>query len=61
MALALPIDDIRALMRYEPETGNFIRLKRTNNRVKVGEVCGFVDVDGYRRIRVLHGEFARTN
>lgn len=39
-------------MRYEPETGEFIRLKRTNNRVKVGDVCGFVDVDGYRRIRV---------
>lgn len=52
MGNLLPLNEIRDLLRYDAETGQFIRLKKTNNRVKVGEVCGFVDIDGYRRVRV---------
>lgn len=62
---------LKELLRYDPQTGDFIRLVATNHRVKVGEVAGFVDIDGYRRIRVdkklylahrlawlwVHGEF----
>lgn len=52
MAATYSLDKIKTIMRYDPDTGHFIRLIATNNRVKVGEICGFVDIDGYRRIRV---------
>lgn len=50
--MALTQERLCQIYEYRPQTGEFIRLLATNNRVKVGGVCGFVDVDGYRRIRV---------
>lgn len=47
------LEDIKKFVIYDPETGHFTRVSTKNNRCKVGEVCGFVDVDGYRRVRVL--------
>ena len=43
---------LKKLFKYEPETGLFIRLVSTNNRVKVGDVAGNARADGYIKIRV---------
>lgn len=47
------LEEMKQWVSYNPETGFFTRVRTKNNRCKVGEVCGFVDVDGYRRVRVL--------
>jgi hypothetical protein len=43
---------LKELFKYDPETGLFIRLVSTNNRVKVGDIAGNARADGYIKIRV---------
>lgn len=38
------------LLHYEPQTGRFIRKLRTSNRIKVGDVAGCVNPEGYIQI-----------
>lgn len=46
--------ELQSLLRYEPHTGQFIRLVRTAPSVRVGDVAGGLDAHGYVVIR-LHG------
>jgi HNH endonuclease len=48
----LTAERLRRLLGYDPETGVFTRLVRTSNRIRVGNVAGFLSVWGYREIRV---------
>lgn len=47
----LTIEQVRSMLRYEPESGRFIRLQATSNR-KAGEVAGSINTAGYMQIRV---------
>ena len=48
--MMITAERLRYLVRYEPETGNFIRLVQTSSRPKVGEICGTVNAMGYWQI-----------
>jgi hypothetical protein len=48
----LTAERLRELLSYNPNTGEFIRLTRTSNRIKVGDVAGFAHPQGYRTINV---------
>lgn len=43
---------LKELLHYDPGTGDFTRLVRTSNSVKIGDIAGGLDADGYRYIRV---------
>ena len=49
---ALTAEHLRSVLHYEPETGIFTRKVRTANSVKVGDIAGGPDSDGYLRIKV---------
>jgi hypothetical protein len=38
---------LRELFLYEPSTGQFIRIRRTSNSTKCGEIAGYRHVRGY--------------
>ncbi|MEH0015774.1 HNH endonuclease signature motif containing protein [Citrobacter portucalensis] len=44
---------IPEFIAYEPETGNFRRLRSIGNRFKVGEVAGTINNQGYVRIMMF--------
>ena len=48
----LTVSRVRELLHYQPETGVFTWLFITSNRVKVGDVAGGFDAEGYRRISI---------
>ena len=51
--LNAPTDEaLRQAVSYDPNSGVFIRREKTGQNVKVGSIAGFVDKQGYRRIRV---------
>jgi hypothetical protein len=41
---------LRALLRYDRETGEFHWLKRMNGRIRAGDLAGTLTEEGYRRI-----------
>lgn len=41
------------VMRYEPDTGHFIRTTKTGQNTHVGDEAGHVDHEGYRRIWIF--------
>lgn len=43
---------LKSLLHYNPETGLFTRMKRTSNRITVGEASGSPDAKGYLCIRL---------
>lgn len=43
---------LRELLKYEPETGDFIRLVTTSSNAKVGMVAGSAKKDGYIKIKI---------
>lgn len=43
---------LRELLHYDPETGVFTRLTRSAQKVKVGEVAGGLDCEGYLKLSV---------
>ena len=53
----LTAERLRELLDYCPDTGVFTRKIRTSNRVKVGDVAGFLRHDGYIGICVHRGWF----
>jgi hypothetical protein len=42
----IPLDTIRDRLKYDPETGAFTRIRKMNNRTKVGEVAGSISAGG---------------
>ena len=48
-------EELKELVSYVPETGLFVRLKRTSNRIEVGQSAGWKDAYGYLNIS-LHGK-----
>lgn len=38
---------LKQTFNYDKETGIFTRKKRTSNNVKIGDVAGFIDNNGY--------------
>lgn len=48
---------LRELFRYEPDTGEFVRLMTTTGTGRAGSIAGCVDSDGRRIIRVDGGIF----
>lgn len=53
-------DGLRELLHYDPDTGLFTWIKKTSNRVKVGDVAGSVSDTGYIDIR-LNGQLFRAH
>lgn len=51
MGTSAEADRLREVIRYDPATGVFTRIKRTGPRTKVGEEAGYLSVGGYRRIK----------
>lgn len=47
-------EQVKSLLHYDMETGVFTRMVRTSNRIKVGDIAGSINVDGYLLI-MLHG------
>jgi hypothetical protein len=45
-------EELKRLFRYESETGNFIRLVKTNRRMVIGSIAGHADKFGYVRIKI---------
>ena len=48
----LTAERLRELLDYDPATGVFTRKVRTTNRIKVGDVAGYLRNDGYIRIKI---------
>lgn len=45
-------DELKKLFKYNPDTGELIRLVSTNNRNKIGDSAGCTRSDSYRVIRI---------
>jgi len=45
-------DDLRNLLSYNPDTGEFIWITRPSKAVKVGAIAGVIDKKGYRTIGI---------
>jgi len=43
---------LKELLRYNPETGLFIRIKYTNSRAQIGDIAGCLDAKGYIQIKI---------
>lgn len=44
---------LKELFKYEPETGNFIRIKRSlNNKFDIGTIAGRLNQNGYVNIKI---------
>ncbi|WP_165756312.1 HNH endonuclease [Cronobacter sakazakii] len=54
MGSEITLQELKGLVRYDPETGSFHHLIARKN-VHLGDVAGGLDVDGYIRIR-LNGQ-----
>lgn len=45
------------VLSYDPETGEFVRIQRTTNAVRVGQRAGWLNPNGYRYIEVCGERF----
>jgi hypothetical protein len=48
---------LKELFHYDPDTGVFIRLVRTSNRIKVGDIAGSLDNHGHLVISVFDSKY----
>lgn len=39
--------ELKALLHYNPSTGVFTRIKRTSNKINVGDIAGYKNDNGY--------------
>ena len=49
----LTLEQLKEELVFDPDSGTFLRLRRTSNRIKVGEIAGCIRSDGYRQIMIL--------
>ena len=55
---ALSLNALRVALRYDPETGHFIRLTDNSTRCPSGSIAGtLISTTGYRTIRVCNSRF----
>ena len=52
-----PLDLLRGLFTYDPETGQLVRIKTTSSRSVRGSIAGSINRDGYLRVRVESVEY----
>lgn len=52
-----PLELLRELFTYCPETGKLIRAKTTSSRSVKGQIAGSLNRDGYLRVRVKSVEY----
>lgn len=45
-------EEVAELLDYNPDTGEFIRKKRTSNSIKVGDTAGTTNSEGYRQVSI---------
>jgi hypothetical protein len=45
--------ELKELLNYNPDTGEFIWIKANSPRIKIGDIAGYNDSRGYRIISVL--------
>ena len=50
--MLLTSERLRSLLVYSPETGDFTRLVSLNGKTKIGEIAGYLNSGGYKRISV---------
>jgi hypothetical protein len=43
---------LKELLHYDPVTGDFTRLVANSNRIKVGDIAGFVNSEGYKQLMI---------
>lgn len=48
----ITIERLKDLLHYDPDTGEFTWVKRTSNRINLGDVAGQIDDHGHREIRI---------
>lgn len=46
------LNELKKLLYYDPETGEFVWLVQPNGRVRVGNTAGSIHIKGYREIQV---------
>lgn len=52
MANKLTRQRLKEVLHYSPDTGIFVWLKRTSNRVEIGSMAGSLEGTGYQSIRI---------
>lgn len=52
---------LKELLDYNPKAGIFTWKVQKNSRVSIGRVAGYVESDGYRRIRIDNNLFVASN
>lgn len=52
MTTALTVERLRNLLQYTPETGVFVWLMKTTNRIRIGETAGSTTGENYRKIQI---------
>jgi hypothetical protein len=56
--MKLTAEYAKEFLRYEPETGEFFWIKKSNRRIRIGAKAGCLRPDGYLSISVKGQSFA---
>jgi len=46
------IEEVNRLLSYDPETGVFIWKIKVGRKIRIGDIAGWIDNNGYRLIRI---------